>query len=41
MPKIATVGVYEFDAASFIGSPVDLGVNHRCGRVIWMPEQQR
>jgi MFS family permease len=24
-----------------IGSPVDLGVNHRCGRVIWMPEQQR
>ena len=23
------------------GSPVDLGVNHRCGRVIWMPEQVR
>jgi hypothetical protein len=29
------------DAGYKWGSPVDLGVNHRCGRVIWMPEQVR
>ena len=29
------------NVSNFLGSPVDLGVTHRWGSAIWMPEQER